>query len=373
MGYVLSDRLEVSIFINDVEYPLDTMNVLDFLHLGMSTRQLLPTCHFRIVDVMHVFDSLSLQDGIPIRISLKPWQATTQTYDFRKFHHKKTFNGTEFSYEVDGYLAVPKYWAGTLTSSMRGTSADIISSISATCGFTYDGDVTNDNQLWIPRNRTYGEFATKIASRGYVNDSSYMVLGTGLDGKLHYKNITTLPPSKKTLTFGQATQGTYPVINYAPRATSGLSNRMTGYQHSRYTQSLLSETTFDSFQSVTFTPDVKGPLFNTAIKNNIVTGYKTFGGIDVGNTHENYDQAIYQNIRFANTYSMTVEFELFIPSELNLLDKFTFSVDTTQQMQDVAYSGDYIVAAKAQYIQGARFVEKILGTRQGTNLNYDQG
>lgn len=373
MGYQVSGRIELSIFINNVEFPLDNQNMLHFMHIGTSTRQTLPTCHFAITDVLHTLDQIELQDGIPIRITIKAWQATTQTFNFRKFHHKKTFNGGSFMYEVDGYWDASRYWTGTSLAGITGTSYNVLSSIASTCGLPFVGDNTNDSQLWLPRNRTYGEFARKVASRGYSNNSSYMVLGVDLTGTMRYKNMSTLPASQYTVVLGQMVQGSITCTDYKPLAKSGLNNKMTGYQHTRYNQSMTGDTTQANVDSVTLTPDVTSPLFNPTVKTQMVTGYKTWGGIDVGNTNTNYDQAIYQNMRFANTYSLDVEFLIMLPTPMNLFDKFTFAVDTDQQKQDAAYAGDYIVAAKAWFVTGATFAEKIVGVRQGVNMPFVQG
>lgn len=373
MGYQVDGRIEVSIFINNVEYPLDTFNILNFLHIGTSTRQILPTCHFAITDVLHILDSIDIQDGIPLRITLRALQSDTLTFNFRKFHHKKIFNGASFVYEVDGYLDAPRYWAGTSCAGLKGTSGEVLSQIANLCGLTYSGDNTNDSQLWLQRNRTYGEFARKITSRAYLDDKSYMGLGVEFDGTLLFKNISALPSTQQKIILGQYVGGAMTAVDYLPVATSGINNKMTGYQNSKFTQNLIDDKTFNSYTDVTFTPNVKSPYFNQTIKDKIILGYRTFGGIEVGNTYENYDRAIYQNIRLANTYSLDVQFLMQLPTTLRLFDKFTFSVDTEQQKQDVSYAGEYIVSARALYVVGVNFAEKIIGTRTGVNSDNVQG
>lgn len=369
-SYVVQGRLEVSILINQAEFPLDTQNLLHFLHIGFSTRFKLPTVHFAVSDVQHTLDTISLQDGIPITIAIKPMQGQTTYYNFRKFHHKKVFNGKCFTYEIDGYLNCPLYWTGTTTAGIQGTSSDVMQTIATNCGLQYNGVTTNDSQLWVPRNRTYGEFAKAVASRGYISNSSYMVNGVDAAGTLFYQDVNNLPSSKANIVLGQLVQGSYTAIDYHPIANSGMNNKMQGYQHTRYDQSLISATPSQSYDQISFTPDAPGYFVNTAISQAITTGYKSFGGIDVGNTHSMYEQAVYQNRRFASLYSLAVEFQLYTPTQLTLFDRFTFSVDTDAQKQDVPYAGVYTIAAKALFITGANYSEKLLGVRQGTNQNY---
>ncbi|BAG41650.1 hypothetical protein [Ralstonia phage phiRSL1] len=370
MGYTVADRLEVTILIDGVEFPLDTLNFLHMLHIGCSTRTRVPTCRFVIGDARHAMDAFNLQDGIPLTITLRALGGDQRTYSFRKFNHKKSFNGECFVYDVDGYWDSPLYWAGTSTTSIRGTSDEVLKQIAATCGLKYDGVSTTDSQLWTPRNRSYAEFVKAVVARGYVNNTSYMVAGLGLDGVLRYRNVNQLPKSKLQVTLGQIVPGSYVAMDYQPVAASGMSNKMQGYQHTRYGQSLVNPQATDSWSQLTYVPDVTSPMLNQTISQKIVSGYRSYGGLDIGNTHPAYEQARYQNQRFAALYNTAVEFLMLTPTTFNLFDKFTFAVDAENQKSDTAYAGEYTIAAQALFVQGASFGEKILGVRQGTNMQY---
>jgi hypothetical protein len=368
VGYILQNNIEVTILINGSEYYLDSFNQLQFLHVGMSTKTNMPTCHFAVQDVTHFFDVINLQDGIPIQIAIKALGGSTVTYNFRKFNHKKKFNGQCFEYEIDGYLDAPLYWSQTSLAGVQGASSDALSSIASTCGLQFSGTQTADSQLWLPRSKTYGEFVKSIVQRGYASATSYMASGVDFTGKLIYRDVNNLPPSTSTITLGQIQQGSWVCTDYHPVAVSGLTNKMQGYQHTRFNQSLVSPTLSQPYSSLQLTPDVSSPLYNQQLGNQITSGYKSFGGIDVGNTHMQYELAYYQNQRYASYFSMAVEFQMYTPTTYTLFDKFTFAVDNDVQKADAPYAGDYTVASKAWYIQGGWFCEKILGVRMGTNL-----
>lgn len=367
MGYILQDSIEVTILINGSEYYLESFNQLQFLHIGMTTKLNVPTCHFAVQDVTHYFDVVNLQDGIPIQIVIKPITGDTTTFNFRKFNHKKTFNGQCFEYEIDGYYDAPLYWSQTSIAGIQGTSSTALSDIAATCGLKYSGVATADSQIWMPRNRTYCEFVKSVVSRGYASSTSYMCSGVDFTGTLLYKDVNNLPASTSTIILGQIQDGAWVATDYRPVAVSGLTNKMQGYQHTRYNQSLTTDTLSSSYSTLQLTPDVLAPLYNPQVAQQITSGYRSFGGIDVGNTHEAYELAYYQNQRYASFFSMAVEFQMYTPTTYTLFDKFTFSVDSDAQKADVPYAGDYTVAAKAWYIQGGWFCEKILGVRMGTN------
>jgi hypothetical protein len=373
VGYIVSNTIEVSIFINNVEIPLDTNNILNFLHMGCTTHGALPTCHFAVTDVRHSFDSIPLQDGIPIRITIKPGGNSTQTYNFRKFHSKKVFNGNAYVYEVDGYWDAAKYWMGTSVAGLRGTSSDVLSQIASTCGLQYDGVTTNDSQLWMQRNRTYFEFAKKTVDRGYVNDTSCMSFGVDLTGTMRYRNVNALPAPTTKLVHAQLVQGAYTVMQYTPVAKSGINNKMTGYANVRNDQSLIAPAISTPFTTLAVTPDSTSILMNTTVKSQVVRGYQSYGGLDMGNTHDSYEKAVYQNLRYSNLFSLDVVFFMYTPTTLTLFDTFAFAAENEVEQQDVDYSGNYTIAARAIFITGATYSEKLLCTRQGTNAAYTVG
>jgi hypothetical protein len=374
VGYILQNRLEVSIAIDGTDYPLDPgTNTLNFLHMGCQARGKLPTCHFKVTDSTKALDKIFLQDGIPLQITIKAYGSTTQIYNFRLFHKKKDFNGAAFTYEIDGYWAAPVYWAGTSEAGIQGTSGEVLQQIASVGGLQYNGITTNDSQLWMQRNRVYGDFAKIVHQHGYVNDNSYTVAGVDLTGTLLYVDANNLPAPTVNLIAYQLVPGMFTVTDYKATTKSGLNNILTGYNNARYTQSQAGATLSSPNATVNFTPDTTAPLLNTAVRTAAARGYQTYGPIDVGNVHSNYERAAYQNMRFANLYSMDVEFLVLTPTPLTLFNKFTFALEVENEKLDPAYSGNYITAAKAIYVQGTNYAEKIVGTRTGTDNAYTSG
>jgi len=374
LGYVLQNRLEVQIFINGTEYPLDPgTNTLNFLHLGCSAQGRLPTCHFMVTDTVKSLDQVFLQDGIPLQINLKAYGGQTQTYNFRLFHKKKDFNGAAFVYEVDGYWAAPIYWAGTSAAGIQGTSGEVLTQIAAKCGLKYNGVTTSDSQLWMQRNRNYAEFSKSVAQHGFITEQSYTVSGVDLTGTLIYVDANNLPAPTIQLVAYQIQQGMYTVSDYKATTRSGLNNNLTGYNNVRFTQSQTGTAMSTPNSDIQFTPNTTAPLFNTTVKTQAARGGQTYGPIDVGNVHSNYERAKYQNMRYANLYSMTAEFITLMPTPLTLFNQFTFSLETENQKLDPAYSGNYITSAKAIYVQGTSYCEKVVGARTGTMNSYTSG
>ncbi len=373
MGYSLTDRLEIAVFINDKEYPLGSVNLLNALHITTTVRGSLPLLTMAINDVEHIFDRLSLQDGIPIRVVIKPNGQETRTYRFRKFNHKRDMNGASYTWTIFGYWDAPAYWNTTTAAGIKGTSNDVLQQIANSCNLKFDGTATNDSQLWMPRNKAYRAFAKDIAQNGYVNAQSCMVLGVDLDATMRYKDVNNLPaPTKKIIAYQQA-KDAVTAVDVTVNASSGFNNAMTGYQNMRYVQSSVDDELQTQLKDLQFTPDSKSPLYNTKLKDQLARGPVRFGPISCGNVHENYELASYQNTRYRNLFSMGLELLVTNISDFKLLEQINFSVQKEDLSQDVLNSGIYTISGHSLYVQGANYFEKIGITRHGTNENYVVG
>src|SRR6478736_3426351 len=188
MSYLLNQQIEISIFVADKEYPLEAINLLNWLHVATTFRHALPIVGFQILDVQHVFDRIGLLDGTPLRVVVKANGKDNRTFLFRKFNHKREFKGDAYQWTVYGYWDAPMYWTASSVRAVEGTAHSVLQEIAQTCGLKYDGVATNDSQIWVPRNRTYRAWAKDIVDHSWVNDNSCMVLGVDLDGSLRFKN-----------------------------------------------------------------------------------------------------------------------------------------------------------------------------------------
>lgn len=373
MGYLLQDRIEISVFIDDKEYPLGAINLLKSLHITTTFRGALPLLSMQIDDVQHILDRIGLQDGIPIRVAIKPNGKNTKTYNFRKFDHNRNQSGGSFVYTIYGYWDAPKYWLATSSEPIKGTSSDVLKEIASNCDLKFDGDATNDSQLWLPKNRPFRSWAKDIALNGWVDDDSCMVLGVDLDSTLRYKNVNNLPEPTKTVVAYQLSKDKYTAMEVEVNAASGFNNNTTGYQNMRYAQSTMADELHTQLKDLSFTPDSKSPLYNKELKDQIPRGAVRFGPIDVGNVHDNYEKASYQNTRYRNLFNMGLDLLIQQPTEFQLGERMIFSVQNEDTGQDASNSGNYTVSGHAIYVQGSTYAEKVSITRHGSNEKYVGG
>ena len=163
MAYRVKDEIEISIRINDKEYPLSNVNTLNYLHMAASTKFLLPTLCFSVVDVTKSMAEMGLTDASKIQVIVS-CDGVVTSRNFRV--HSWSHPPGQDVYVIDAFWDAPKYRVGTTDKSTLGTSNSVLAAIAATCGLDYDGCTTLDTQRWYPRNKTYADFATYVAAHG---------------------------------------------------------------------------------------------------------------------------------------------------------------------------------------------------------------
>lgn len=367
MGFLVSGRIEVSVYINDVEYPLDAINLLNWLHIATTTRHSLPMLGFQVDDVRHSIDTVGMLDGAPIRVVIKPNGKNSRTYTFRKFDSSRVFTGSCWRWTIYGYWDAPLYWAGASVRAIEGTTNNVLQEIANTCGLKYEGTNTNDSQIWVPRNRTYRTWAKDIVNHAWVTNRSCMVSGVDLDGTLRLLNFSDLPEPQINILAYTYAENALTASDVQVSAASGLNNALTGYNSMRVVQSVIADETRQVLNELLVTPNVKNIHFNRELKAQLGRGAVRFSPIDAGNSHENYERASYQNIRYRNLFSYGVDALMVDVTNVKLGDKVNLAVQTETLKQDVPNSGVYTVTGHAIYVQGANYSEKLGMARHGDN------
>jgi len=367
MSYIIPDRVEISIIFNDMNYPLNQFNVLNFLHIGSSIRMLVPTLKISVTDQSGMLGSGVLVDGCSITVvlqSLGDGRSSTYKFHLSNFTSNNTPVGSQ--YTIYGYGYPPKYFGGTTTEGIRGTSDYVLSQIAQACQLTYDGTTTNDAQLWMPQNRSYAVFALRTAEYGYADEQSLMKLAFCPEGILRYKNLNKISDITLKCAQGKSDGDRFIIVDHRPSTSNGTSNLISGYNLARRRQGDTNpqQEIYDQLQ---FTSDSKTPLIDVTTKEQIGRGLQSFTPIDFGNTNENYDRGFYQNRRYSALLSMGTDFLTTYVSSLLLLDKIDFSAEDANGNLDTTTSGQYIITSKAIVAQGPNYYEKFEGVKNGTN------
>ena len=373
MAYILQNRIELSIFIDDKEYPLEDTNQLNFLHISQVATTFFPTFCFQIVDNSRIMDIIGLQDGIPVRIVIKQGENRNQIFNFRMRHALKQTGNPIPTYTIDGYYDSPRWYSGTTNRNIRGTANEVLAEIASQCGLQYDGVATNDSMLWTPQNSRWRQFAKDVTMNAYVNPTSCMCSVLDLDGVLRLRDIHNLTEDRINIVAFQNQDNAVTSVSNESIAQSGFNNAISGYWNARVVQSSTGDATHDRVDQLQFKADSRSPLFNTAVKDDARAGMVRFSPIDVGNLHPNYERASYQNNRYRNLFSLGQQLLINQPTQFRIFNPVTFSVQKEDQSQDISASGNYTVSGRAILIQGTNYGEKLVIVRHGTNENYVEG
>ena len=357
MSFRVKDELEIAIFINDVEYPLEAVNALQFFHASESTKYLVPTVHFSVMDSAKCMRQLNLADASRIKVHVKDSE-NTQVMCFRSNTIQKPPSGGEDLYIIDGFFDNPRFKDGTSSAGINATSSGALQQIASLCGMKYVGDSTNDKQIWYQRNMTYSKFVNFIANNGFVSPSSHMVTGVDLTGTLRYRDIRNNKDMKR-VTVGFQSSGALTAKEVQPTSAAGFSNPLSGYR-----STLVGQSAYGGFklEDLSFRPRAKTLAMSEEARDLQQRGSFSFSHIDFGNNHPNYEQAAYQNTRYDALRSVGVDLIFSEPTGLVITDPFQLTVSKDNPSE---YDGEYVVQHRVVYVQGKNYVEKIVALKEG--------
>lgn len=367
MSYTVDNRLELSVFFEGIEFPLEHSNTIDALIVECMIGTILPTFFLKVTDAMDLLQSRNLvRDGSMVSIVVRgPGESRPRIMNFRVFKSKCQTTQLGSQWMIDGYLDKVKYWLQTTNTGVRCTSSQLLTDIANKCSLKPAVENTADSQLWMPQNKTWGEWVRSLVVNGYASDTSLMLQGVDLEGKLHYRDFNRKTSPTRTLVYGKYEQGQVPVMDYAPSVQSGLTNRITGYNTVMRSQSTVRQS--QEHKELTFSPDSRDPLLNPDLKTAGQRGYQQFGPLDFGNTHEASERAFYQNRRYANLYNLSVEFMTTMATGISLFDVINFIPKSGASEDDTSYGGTYKISAYQMRIQAMSYTEYICGERHGLN------
>jgi len=364
MSFRVNEQVTASVFIAGREFLLDFGNSLRSLWMKASSLQTLPLLQLTIVDTLNQMPGYGLQDGAQIAV-----QINTVTRRFRVFNWKRNPAPQGFVYTIECYWDAPRYWLGTSSSGIQGSSAQALQSIAALSGLTWMSTNSNssDAMLWLPGNQTFGEFAKGIARAGYVSDTSHMALAVDSSGAMRYVNINALSKPKISVGYTPTPDASQFLMltDFTPETRSGLNNAAGGYLHSRQVQTVEDQgSSIDGLENeLTFTPNAKFPLLSNDVRTAMTRGGISFGPIDWGNVHPKYERARYQNTRYNLLNSLTGKF--LFPFETSWEPFDNFSLALPADSDSTQYNGAYTAHTKIILIQGTSYNEQIIAVKNG--------
>jgi len=367
MSYEIEGRLSVKILINGYEFPFSLRNTLNFLHITSCTHLGVPMIHFSVSDVVGFFNTVpALSDGASIAVTLgtpSPSLGTTvqRTYEFRLNSFKKSPSAGRDDYEVDGYLDCSTYWLSSTKNPIKATAAKAIALIADQCNLRFDGVSTADSQTWWPRNRTFHQWARDIACHAYRDPNSCLQFGLELDKTLILRDVNANDPVSKDISLATPKQGFLLAADFAPRTLSGSLNNLTGYALHKVRQDSSQSNPHEILTSINVTKRAQegSLLVSKNLHQNTTQSAVVFSPISCGNIPASYEKGYYQNQRFSNLFSSSMEVLLAEVSDVRLLTVVNLHLDAPEGTRVELYAGLYRVVSRTIYIQGTTYYEKL--------------
>jgi len=366
MTFEVTGRLYVKIVLAGVEFPFVRANSLEFLHSSASSKVHLPMIHLALTDPYGFFEKEGLMgDGIPMEISVSPSpEVEPHILNFRLNTPKKTHSSPNTRYELDGYLDVPKYWHDSTKEHVEGIASDVLQKIADDCGMEYEGESTNDFQVWWPGNRRYFEWAQFVSQRAFSSDESCLQLAVDFDKSMKLKDVNDLSTVDHYMTFMEPRDGHVLLTDVSPFSSSGSNNHLSGYGSSTVYQKLMENTSdfnvFDKELSVNPTSGERSFLRNTVIQGEVASGPVRFNPLDFGNTHDKYHRATYQNRRFEELFNLGLRVVTPEKTNIKLFENAELTINYPEgNMHRFSrhLSGVYKVVTKTLFVNGSNYYE----------------
>lgn len=367
MGFKLKDELELTIYFNGEEYPLDSGNSFNELRLSESTKLILPTLYLNIVDSANTLLDKGFLDGTIIKLCILSKGKVLQELEFVLYSYRVSYNGGAYSYEIDAYLNVPKYWCGVLMNPLQGSSSSIMQQIAQNCGLVYEGDVSQDRRSVCSLNTPYWQLARKVCNTAWGGNQACFHHGVTLDKVLRFKNIMRISKVTKTLKAFNAPEGKdeLSISSYFCTSNSGSLNRAGGYREILVIQSVVENP--EVIKEISIKTDSNNPDVSASIRDQIQRGYIRFSPISCSLGDNNLNKGKYYSGRIDKIFSYDISMQGTEPTKLALFDLVDFVAKGKDETPDSVVSGKYILTGKTITIQGAVYSETYFATRMGTN------
>jgi hypothetical protein len=375
---ISTEHLYLDITAGSVDLTPDQNMVLNYAFVVSGRNQYLPVADISLSDPAGIFKKLvTTSDGLPVVLTIGPSREVAATYNMRLFLPNIHADSTGSNVRLVLYMDYPLFFGGTSTASITDSSQGALSVIANACGMKYQGDSSQDSMTWIPAGLKWCAFANLIASAGWNSNLSSFLIGVSHDGTLRYKNVGEYKysPTIPQLVLGEmTTDGSFvPVLDWKVKSVSGFMNYKGAYHGTQQNQSVLSNNpTLDYQTTVQHSRNAPILSMNAEVKGLLVDGRKIeFSSIDCGNTHPNYNTAIYQNKRLIKANSTRLTTLNMGKTNIDLFDAVQVkarvpSLADGRPYHDTDTDGYYFVDSKVVYAgPNAIYCEKLSLIRAG--------
>lgn len=363
----LTNGIDLSIFINDQELPLDYF-ACPSIQIDGSDEMGIPIMIMQLIDNTGggLLKKINpLPDGALIAVKIDSGDQSV-TREFRV----TASNVDGPSMLIRAYLNHPHYVVTTERAIYHSTAKDALARICKTCGLVLDCPVTSDLMRWQPVNQRLINFARYILNGAYISDESMIAGRVRLDGIMKIRDLTNLGTSIGLFGFAP---GAVPAYGFMP--TSGANENL----HGGYKQEFAMPDMFGVYDTIN---SMDMTLTETSLNRNPkIADLANFGAVKYGefghkqNYHAKYHRAIYNNNRMEKLFTMRSMLALnnaitnIDGMDVITLDNKTTTDGTVNGETATSYDGDWIVSSKSIYVENNQYFERFSLMRSGLNID----
>lgn len=326
----IQDQYDLNIYIDSLNIFEANGVILVAAEITEAISNPVPQCKLCLTVPLDWLDERSIVDGTLIRFEIKNKDLDiNENLRFRLFKiNKVEIQQKTVKIELSGLLDFYRGYESGNEYNMFAPTSEVFKHIARVNKLTAEIDDTNDEQLWVAgENNTY-QFMMKMATHGWIDETSAMFWCMDRHGILLYKDLTRLF-AKRSSHIGKFIQQIYTdpsekVYGYSAADASiqaGYENIVNGgYGGEDHFFNLLDYdlTPVNAKKVVAFSN-----LIN--IGKELSHGLaQSFYPLDVGNFHKNYYRAKKQNTRILSTFStyVNVATTFFMPYRLAQIINF---------------------------------------------------
>ena len=366
---IIDGRIYVHITIDGSEIP-SSVNLVERIVLAEGNGALSPAFEIVLNDTSgHLGRDLALTDGNPfvITIGKSPGALETTPRKYRLFGHRQVVTAFGPQITAVGILDAPNYLTASAVEATKGNSGQALRRLAERSSMEYSGPEDfngrqmDDTQTWRAVCSSRAVHAQDICRRGYIDEQSSMVLMATSAGVLKYRNIIdviNVSVDKIRRVFIHSTPEsstdkskiTYQVRQAKDRSVSGLMNSWQNYGSTRFAHSLTGEQ--EEHKSIDVKTKGSFLSINSQVSEAVVRARKEYGPLECGNTHKNYQRAIYQNIKQLGLFSEHISVLTTDVTDVQLLDPVIYRQSNADLTEPIKNTDVYVVIGKTVLVRG---------------------
>lgn len=365
VAFSANEQVVLGLNVNGIEVPISS-DGYNSVNVYTNTVDVLPSSEIIFKDgTGALFDNMPVSSGTPFSVTIGGYTGRLTIPMKVSGVPSIQRDGLAVIYTINGIYDKLKFVMDRpVMPYLNMPSMAVCAAVAGECGLAPDVHPTTDAMTWFAGpNQTYADFMHSVVDRGYKDAKSIMsatVLDTGI---LRYRNLTQVMQEGPKALFQQGYEGGTEIIGYSFSDHMGFGNMKMNHGLRLIQEQLTGE----AQKLVSFAvPLLSGSLgMNAADKAGTNNARTEYAAPDVGNTHENYKQAEYQNKRGRVTFGLRVNILCKEPQDAHVFDLVEFKVRNPATDQPSVYNGLYIVVSKTRHASGAHYFEKLELASQG--------